>query len=132
MGYKNRKSLGERKKINNNNEKQNTEILIDQQNNIKNKILFLLTNDHCIILWKHKNMTYRKIKGSLPIREGDNLTFIYSPKYGQLKIQKSIYSFIIDEVYYNNNEWLVPVAIFSNTQDKAVFRNFHILADYTK
>ena len=77
-------------------------------------------------------MTYRKIKGSLPIREGDNLTFIYSPKYGQLKIQKSIYSFIIEEVYYNNNEWLVPVAIFSNTQDKAVFRNFHILADYTK
>ena len=77
-------------------------------------------------------MTYKKVKGSFLIKEGDNLTFIYSPKFGQLKVKKSISSITIDNVIYNKNEWIVPFAVFSNKHDKAVFRNFQVLKDYSK
>ena len=35
-------------------------------------------------------MTYKHIKGSFPIKEGDTLSFIYSPKNEQLIISKKI------------------------------------------
>ena len=120
--------IGEIKKCQN--ERQDTEIIIDKKDSIKNKINFLLTNDHCIIFWKNDNLTYKKVKGSLSIKEGDNLTLIYSPKFGQLKVQKGHYSFTINEVNYLNNEWIVPIAIFSHRQDTVVFKNFQVLADY--
>lgn len=124
--------IGERKKIDDKNVKHDQEIILDKKETIKNKINFLLTNDHFTVIWQDGIMTYKKVKGSLPIREGDNLTFIYSPKFGQLKVQKSIHSFTIEDVIYKNNEWLTPVVVFSNKFDKVIFRNFHVLADYNK
>ena len=126
--------IGERKKQEQNllNNDKDFEILFDKKESIKYKKNFLLTNDHCTILWKDGNMTYKHIKGSLPIKEGDILSFIYSPKYEQLKISKKNFSFTISNVIYDKNEIIVPVAIFSQKYDSVKFFNFQILADYSK
>ena len=40
--------------------------------------------------------------------------------------------FIIENINYSSNQWLVPCAIYSKKDDKAIFRNFQVLADYNK
>ena len=97
-----------------------------------NNVLYLLTCDKNTIVWKNGN-NVKKINNNLPlIKEGDNLTFIYSPKYSQLKIQKGDYVFIFENVNNKAKQTLNPCVIFENKNDKAVFHNFQILAEYKK
>ena len=122
--------VGERVKTSHSNEKQNHTMIIVDKEYIINKINFLLTNDHCTIMWEGGKNNINKARGSFNIKEGDNLIFIYSPKFNQLKIQKNNSTYVIENIDYYSDQWLVPCAIFSRKNDKAIFRNFHVLADY--
>jgi len=93
---------------------------------------YLLTNKQNTIIWKNGN-NIKKSNSELPVlKEGDNLIFIYSPKHSQLKIQKGDYIFIFENVGNKARQILNPYIIFENKNDKAVFHNFQVLAEYKK
>ena len=122
--------IGERTKTSQTNEKQNHTVVIVDKEYITNKINFLLTNDHCTIMWGDGKNNINRAKGSFNIKEGDTLLFTYSPKFNNLKIQKNNSTYVIENIDYYSDQWLVPCAIFSRKNDKAIFKNFHVLADY--
>lgn len=93
---------------------------------------YLLTNKQNTIIWKNGN-NVKKNNSNLPVlKEGDNLIFIYCPKFSQLKIQKGDYIFIFENVGNKPRQLLNPFIIFENKNDKAVFHNFQVLAEYKK
>ena len=93
---------------------------------------YLLTNKQHTIIWKNGN-NVKKNNSNLPVlKEGDNLIFIYCPKFSQLKIQKGDYIFIFENVGNKPRQLLNPFIIFENKNDKAVFHNFQVLAEYKK
>ena len=93
---------------------------------------FLLTNEKNTIIWKNGS-NYKKTNSDLPLlKEGDNLTLIYCPKFSQLKIQKGDYIFIFENVGSKTRQLLSPSVIFANKNDRAVFHNFQVLAEYNK
>lgn len=118
-----------------NNEKINEEIIPMINSNdllLSSNIYYLLTNEHDIIIWKNGS-NYKKSNNDLPIlKEGDNLIIIYCPKFAQLKIQKGDYIFIFENVGNKVRQLLHPCVIFGNKDDKAVFHNFQVLAEYKK
>ena len=122
--------VAERQKTSNTNEKQNPITVNVNRQYIINKINFLMTNDHCTILWIGNKNQINQIKGVFGIKQGDILTFTFCPKFSQLKIQKNNNTYLIDKINYFGDQWLVPCAIYSRKNDKALFRNFHVLADY--
>ena len=93
---------------------------------------YLLTNEHNTIIWKNGS-NYKKTNSDLPLlKEGDNLILIYCPKFSQLKIQKGDYIFIFENVGYKSRQLLNPSVILGNKNDKAVFHNFQVLAEYKR
>lgn len=93
---------------------------------------YLLTNKQNTIIWKNGN-NVKKSNSSLPVlKEGDNLIFIYLAKFSQLKIQKGDYIFIFENVGNKPRQLLNPFVIFENKNDKAIFHNFQVLAEYKK
>lgn len=102
---------------------------------------YLITNDQCSISWEDGENKVNENLDNFKIKDGDNLVIMYSPKFKQLKIQKTNGNnnisnendtYIIDNINYYNNGWLVPCMVFSKVEDKASIKNFHILADYNK
>jgi len=122
--------VAERQKTSNTNEKQNPITVDVNKQYIINKINFLMTNDHCTIIWIGNKNQINQFKGVFGIKQGDILTFTFCPKFSQLKIQKNNNTYLIDKINYYGDQWLVPCAIYSRKSDKALFRNFHVLADY--
>lgn len=104
---------------------------VDEKNN-KTKTDFLLDNEHNINVWKQGNISRTINKSSPSFKEGDILTFIYSPKFNQLKIQKGKTCFTFEDINYNTEQLLVPCIVFSNRENRAIFKNFKVLADYKK
>ena len=132
--------ISERRKTSETNEKQNHSILTVDKDFILKQINFLMANDRCTILWENGQNKVTELKEQcFKIKEGDNLVLIYSPKFKQLKIYKKdekenedINSYIIENINYSKSQWLVPCAIYSKKDDKAIFKNFQVLADYNK
>jgi len=124
--------VAERQKTSKTNEKQNPITMNVDKQFIINKINFLMTNDHCTIIWIGNKNQINQSKGVFAIKQGDILTFTFCPKFNQLKIQKNNNTYLIDKINYYGEQWLVPCAIYSRKNDKALFRNFHVLADYNK
>ena len=120
---------------NDNNEKVEEEIIPMANNDgilASSNMNFLLTNEKNTIIWKNGS-NYKKTNSDLPVlKEGDNLTLIYCPKFSQLKIQKGDYIFIFENVGNKTRQLLNPCVIFGNKNDKALFHNFQILAEYNK
>ena len=122
--------VAERQKTSNTNEKQNPITVNVNKQYIIKKINFLMTNDHCTIVWIGDKNQINQFKGVFGIKQGDILTFTFCPKFNQLKVQKNNNTYLIDKINYYGDQWLVPCAIYSRKNDKALFRNFHVLADY--
>ena len=112
-----------------------------ERNFIVHQTNYLITNDQCSISWEDGENKVNENLENFKIKDGDNLTIMYSPKFKQLKIQKingnnnitnENDTYIIENIDYYNNGWLVPCMVFSKFEDKASIKNFHVLADYNK
>jgi len=99
---------------------------------LSTNMYYLLTNEHNTIIWKNGS-NYKKTNSDLPVlKEGDNLIFTYSQKFSQLKIQKGDCIFIFENVGNKAKQLLNPCIILGNKNDKAVFHNIQVLAEYKK
>ena len=98
---------------------------------------YLITNDQCSIIWEDGENKVDENFDIFKIKDGDNLVVIYSPKFKQLKIQKinangnnnyehENNTFILENINYYGNEWLVPCLIFSREEDQAFIKNFQV------
>lgn len=95
-------------------------------------VQFLLTSEKSTIVWKN-GKNYKKTNPNLPLlKEGDNLSLIYCPKFSQLKIQKDGYVFLFENVCNKTKQLLYPSIFLENKTDKVDFHNFSILAEYNK
>jgi hypothetical protein len=93
---------------------------------------FLLTNNNYIIKRRDEKNTINIIEESFSIKEGDTLTFFYSPKYKHLKIQNNYGAVIIKNIEYYGSQWLVPCIIYSKEGDSVILKNFRLLFDYNR
>ena len=96
------------------------------------KFFYGIDNEKGTYNWENGTVVEKKnVKGVPFLKEGDVLTFIYNPKFKQLKITKNKFSYSIENLEYKNDECLVPCAQMGE-KDKIYFRNFEVLADYSK
>ena len=96
------------------------------------KLFYGIDNEKGTYTWENSTVVEKKdVKGVPVLKDGDVLTFIYNPKFKQLKISKNKFCYLIENLEYKNEDYLVPCAQYGD-KDKIYFRNFEVLADYSK
>ena len=96
------------------------------------KLFYGIDNEKGTYSWENATVVEKKdVKGVPFLKEGDVLNFIYNPKFKQLKISKNKFCYLIENLEYKNDDYLVPCAQLGD-KDKVYFKNFEVLADYSK